>query len=199
GRGRAPRARRGRDLFLTTQYLEEADVLADRVGIIDHGHIVAEGTPAELKASVGRPTVEAVPADPADRDRAAAILARFGKPCGSERGVAVRLESGETDLAGRVRAVDAGTDLAGDIQTGFLSRRTLTPMRRLAVLGGQLGGVVTMGLVQAVVYLSVGLLVGVHVKAGPLGILVLLVFAVFVALAFGAIGALAALRTGSGE
>src|SRR5207253_10253269 len=76
----------GVTVFLTTQYLEEADVLADRVGIIDHGHIVAEGTPAELKASVGRPTVEAVPADPADRDRAAAILARFGKPCGSERG-----------------------------------------------------------------------------------------------------------------
>src|SRR5207248_308850 len=46
-------------------------------------------------------------ADPADRDRAAAILARFGKPCGSERGVAVRLESGETDLAGLVRALDA--------------------------------------------------------------------------------------------
>ena len=95
--------------------------------------------------------------------------------------------------------MNAGTDLARDIQTGFLNRLTLTPMRRLAVLGGQLGGVVTMGLVQAVVYLSVGLAVGVHVKAGPLGILVLLVFAVFVALGFGAVGALAALRTGSGE
>ena len=47
-------------VFLTTQYLEEADVLADRVGIIDHGHIVAEGTPAELKAQVGRPTLEAI-------------------------------------------------------------------------------------------------------------------------------------------
>ena len=56
-----------------------------------------------------------------------------------------------------------------------------------------------MGLVQAVVYLSVGLLVGVHFAAGPLGVLVLLVFAVFVALGFGALGAFAALRTGSGE
>src|SRR5205085_8528356 len=55
----------GVTVFLTTQYLEEADVLADRVGIIDHGRIVAEGTPAELKAQVGRPSVEAVPADPA--------------------------------------------------------------------------------------------------------------------------------------
>jgi ABC-2 type transport system ATP-binding protein len=97
----------GVTVFLTTQYLEEADVLAARVGIIDHGKIVAEGTPAELKASVGRPTVEAVPADPADHERAAAILARFGEPCGSHHGVAVRLRSGEADLAGIVRALDA--------------------------------------------------------------------------------------------
>jgi ABC-2 type transport system permease protein len=95
--------------------------------------------------------------------------------------------------------MNAGTDLARDIQTGFLNRLSLTPMRRLAVLAGQLGGVVTMGLVQAVVYLSAGLLVGVHVAAGPLGVLVLLGFAVLVALGFGALGAFAALRTGSGE
>src|SRR5881396_3825270 len=62
----------GVTVFLTTQYLEEADVLADRVGIIDHGRIVAEGTPAELKAQVGRPTVEAMPAD----ERIADVLAR---------------------------------------------------------------------------------------------------------------------------
>ena len=52
----------GVTVFLTTQYLEEADVLADRVGIIDHGRIVAEGTPGQLKAEVGRPTVEGLPA-----------------------------------------------------------------------------------------------------------------------------------------
>jgi ABC-2 type transport system ATP-binding protein len=96
----------GVTVFLTTQYLEEADVLADRVGIIDHGHIVAEGTPLELKATVGRPTVEAVPADRADRERVAAILARFGEPCASAHGVAVRL-AGEADLIGIVRALDA--------------------------------------------------------------------------------------------
>ena len=79
-------------VFLTTQYLEEADVLADRVGIIDHGRIVAEGTPAELKAEIGRPTVEVVPAEPDEHERAAAILARFGEPCArSAEGVAVRL------------------------------------------------------------------------------------------------------------
>ena len=55
----------GVTVFLTTQYLEEADVLADRVGIIDHGRIVAEGTPAALKAQIGSPTLEAVPVDPA--------------------------------------------------------------------------------------------------------------------------------------
>jgi ABC-2 type transport system permease protein len=95
--------------------------------------------------------------------------------------------------------MNAGTDLARDIQTGFLNRLSLTPMRRIAVLAGQLGGVVTMGLVQAVVYLSVGLAAGVHIAAGVLGVVVLLAFAVFVALGFGALGAFAALRTGSGE
>ena len=94
-------------VFLTTQYLEEADVLADRVGIIDHGKIVAEGTPAALKAEVGRPTLEAIPSEPADRERAAAILARFGDPCASTKGVAVRMRLDGTDLAEVVRALDA--------------------------------------------------------------------------------------------
>src|SRR2546421_3523244 len=92
-------------VFLTTQYLEEADVLADRVGIIDHGHIVAEGTPAELKAQVGRPTVEAIPANPEDASRVAEILARFGDPCGPTKGVAARLRAGEPALVDVVRAL----------------------------------------------------------------------------------------------
>jgi ABC-2 type transport system permease protein len=95
--------------------------------------------------------------------------------------------------------MNAGTDLARDIQTGFLNRLSLTPMRGVAVLAGQLGGVVTMGLVQALVYLAVGLAVGVRIESGIGGVLVLLVFAALVALGFGALGALAALRTGSGE
>jgi ABC-2 type transport system ATP-binding protein len=97
----------GVTVFLTTQYLEEADVLADRVGIIDHGKIVAEGTPAALKAEVGRPTVEAIPTDPHERDRAMAILGRFGEPARSQRGVAVQLRSGDADLAAIVREIDA--------------------------------------------------------------------------------------------
>jgi ABC-2 type transport system permease protein len=95
--------------------------------------------------------------------------------------------------------MNAGTDLARDIQTGFLSRLSLTPMRGIALLAGQLGGVVTLGVVQAAVYLSVGLAVGVRLESGALGVLVLFAFAILVALGFGALGALAALRTGSGE
>ncbi|HEX6601363.1 MAG TPA: ATP-binding cassette domain-containing protein [Solirubrobacterales bacterium] len=98
----------GVTVFLTTQYLEEADALANRVGIIDHGKIVAEGTPAELKAEIGRPTVEAVPREEGERQRMASVLGHFGQPAGaSPRGVAVRLEGGESQLAEVVRALDA--------------------------------------------------------------------------------------------
>src|ERR687893_530886 len=68
----------GVTVFLTTQYLEEADILADRVGIIDQGRIVAEGTPDALKAQIGRPSVEAVPSERGDRDAMQQILTRFG-------------------------------------------------------------------------------------------------------------------------
>jgi ABC-2 type transport system ATP-binding protein len=98
----------GVTVFLTTQYLEEADVLADRVGIIDHGRIVAEGTPERLKAEIALPTVEAVPADPEERAVVAQVLQRFGEPTqASPNGVAVRLERGEAGLADVVRALDA--------------------------------------------------------------------------------------------
>jgi ABC-2 type transport system ATP-binding protein len=98
----------GVTVFLTTQYLEEADVLANRVGIIDRGRIVAEGTPSELKAGIGRPSVEAIPHDPGDRERLAATLHRFGEEAAaSSNGVAVRLPEGAGDLAEIVRALDA--------------------------------------------------------------------------------------------
>ena len=97
----------GVTVFLTTQYLEEADALADRVGIIDHGKIVAEGTPAELKAQIGRPTLEAIPQRDADQRAVAAVLARFGDECDSIKGVAVRLRQPDEALAGIVRALDA--------------------------------------------------------------------------------------------
>src|SRR5207245_8528214 len=85
----------GVTVFLTTQYLEEADVLADRVGIIDRGKIVAEGTPAELKASIGRPSVEAVPADPGDRERLETVMRGFGEAAAaSSNAIAARLPEG---------------------------------------------------------------------------------------------------------
>jgi ABC-2 type transport system ATP-binding protein len=97
----------GVTIFLTTQYLDEADVLADRVGIIDNGHIVAEGTPAALKAEIGKPTVQVVPADPDDRPAIAEALDRFGEPVATAPGsLAVRLER-DHDLTDVVRALDA--------------------------------------------------------------------------------------------
>jgi ABC-2 type transport system ATP-binding protein len=101
-------AEEGVTVFLTTQYLEEADVLADRVGIIDHGRIVAEGSPTQLKSEIGRPSVEIVPQDARQRDALAAVLVRFGERTeASPKGLAVRLRGGERDLADVVRALDA--------------------------------------------------------------------------------------------
>src|SRR5256714_11456064 len=95
----------GVTVFLTTQYLEEADILAARVGIIDHGRIVAEGTPEALKAEIGRPSVEAIPATPEERPRVAEVLLRFGESVpGTPRGVTVRLR--DATLADVVRALD---------------------------------------------------------------------------------------------
>jgi len=98
----------GMTVFLTTQYLEEADVLADRVGIIDRGEIVAEGTPAQLKAEIGRPTVEVTPVEGTDSNAVSDVLGRFGElVSAAHRGVAVRLRPGIDDLADVVRALDA--------------------------------------------------------------------------------------------
>ena len=94
---------------------------------------------------------------------------------------------------------NAGTDLARDIQTGFLDRLALTPMRGAALLTGQLGGVVVLGLVQAAVYLFVGLAFGARIEAGPAGAVVIVALAVLISLAFGSVGVVMALRTGSGE
>jgi ABC-2 type transport system permease protein len=95
--------------------------------------------------------------------------------------------------------MNAGTDLAKDIQTGFLNRLSLTSMRGVALIAGQLAGVVVMGLVQAAFYLAVGLAVGVDFASSAAGILVLFLFAAVISASFGAIGTFLALRTGSGE
>src|SRR5581483_7808920 len=107
----------GVTVFLTTQYLEEADFLADRLGIIHRGSIVAEGTPAALKAEIGRPTIEAVPADGAQIERLEAVLARFGEPLPATRGAAaVRLADGTEELADVVRGLDAEGIAVADLK-----------------------------------------------------------------------------------
>jgi ABC-2 type transport system permease protein len=96
-------------------------------------------------------------------------------------------------------ANSAGTNIAEDIESGFLSRLSLTPLTRGALLTGQLAGVVALGLAQACVFLAVGEAAGAGFKAGVLGVFVLLALSVLITLGFGTLGALAALRTGSGE
>jgi ABC-2 type transport system permease protein len=95
--------------------------------------------------------------------------------------------------------MNAGTDLARDIQTGFLDRLGLTPMRGSALIAGQLVGVATLGFLQASVYVAAGLLAGIDIATGPPGVAVILGLASLYALGFGTVGTLLALRTGSGE
>jgi ABC-2 type transport system ATP-binding protein len=98
----------GVTVFLTTQYLEEADALANRVGIIDHGRIVIEGTPDELKASVGRSSVEIEPHDAARLPDLERALAPFGTAIATRGSSAsIRLDEGVGDVAAIVRALDS--------------------------------------------------------------------------------------------
>ena len=139
----------GMTLFLTTQYLEEADQLPDHLGIIDHGKIVAEGTPDELKAEVGRPTVEVVPAEHAERQRAEELLRPFGELVpGTPQGAAVRLDDGSEELANIIRAFDqAGVRVANlelheaSLNDVFLTKtgRSLEGAQREAAQEGETG------------------------------------------------------------
>ena len=95
--------------------------------------------------------------------------------------------------------MNAGTDLARDVQTGFINRLSLTALRDWPLLTGQLAGVVVLGVFQVLFYIAVGLVAGVEFASGPAGIAVLLLYGAIVSLAFGALGAWLAFRTGSGE
>jgi ABC-2 type transport system permease protein len=96
-------------------------------------------------------------------------------------------------------AMSAGTNVADDVETGFLSRLSLTPLRRTALLLGQLSGVLTLGLIQAVAFVLVGVAAGADFETGAPGALVIVVLSLLISLAFGALGAFAALRSGSAE
>ena len=93
----------------------------------------------------------------------------------------------------------AGTELANDIESGFLNRLQLTPLRRIAILIGQMAGATTLAFLGALVYLAVGLIAGVDIKSGVGGAVLLVVYAVFIAIAFAGIGATMGARTGSPE
>jgi ABC-2 type transport system ATP-binding protein len=98
---------RGTTVFLTTQYMEEADQLAGRIAIIDNGRIVAEGSPAQLKAKVGDPTLRVALAGDANRARAEQTLAAFGETVPDADGyIAIRLSGGASRMAAVSRALD---------------------------------------------------------------------------------------------
>jgi ABC-2 type transport system ATP-binding protein len=98
----------GTTVFLTTQYLEEADQLADRVGIISAGKLVAEGTPKTLKAEVGRPHLElSLVEQQGNESRAEAVLARFGRPLPARDGtLMVEVERGSAEIGPIVVALN---------------------------------------------------------------------------------------------
>lgn len=96
-------------------------------------------------------------------------------------------------------ANSAGTNVASDIESGFLNRLALTPLRRVSLLMGQLTGILALGLIQALTFVAVGLAFGEGIEAGPAGVVVIVALSLVISLAFGCIGAFVALRSGNGE
>jgi ABC-2 type transport system permease protein len=96
-------------------------------------------------------------------------------------------------------ALNGGQDLARDIQGGFLDRLAMTPMSGAALLAGQLGGALFMGVVSAVLYLVVGVAFGAGIASGVGGALVLVALAIAISFAFACFGTFVALRAGTGE
>lgn len=96
-------------------------------------------------------------------------------------------------------ANSAGTNVASDIESGFLNRLALTPLKRVALMMGQLSGIVALGLIQALTFLAVGVVLGAGIQAGIGGAVVIVLLSLTISLAFGCIGAFVALRSGTGE
>jgi ABC-2 type transport system ATP-binding protein len=110
--------REGTTVLLTTQYLDEADQLSDRIAVIDHGQVIAEGTPGELKASAGAGVLRIRLASAADRDRAQQMLSRALR-------VAVRPEPDPAALTARIETGPGGWDASQTVTQGMseLSRQ----------------------------------------------------------------------------
>jgi ABC-2 type transport system ATP-binding protein len=107
----------GTTVFLTTQYLEEADQLADNVAIIDRGRIVAEGTPESLKTQIGHPHIQLQLAEGSVAE-AEEVCAEIGKllPPTDGRTVLVEVENGAADIARVVRALDEADIAVGSLE-----------------------------------------------------------------------------------
>ncbi len=108
----------GTTVFLTTQYLEEADQLCDRLGIIADGRIVADGTPAALKADIGRPHLDLVLADGSDLSAAREVVTRFGDQRPSTEGchLSIALAHGAADIAPILRALDDADFVVAELE-----------------------------------------------------------------------------------
>jgi ABC-2 type transport system permease protein len=98
-----------------------------------------------------------------------------------------------------IGGVSAGAAFAADIEGGFFDRLVASPVSRVAILVGRLGGSVTLAIVQCGLFLSVAAIFGARVEGGAGGVLVLFVFAILLSVAVGGLGVVLALRTGSAE
>lgn len=126
--------------------------------------------------------------------RAAAALPGFPDVSYFDFALAVTFMQGAIFATG-----GAGTDLAADIESGFLNRLSLTPMSGTALVLGQLGGAIALGVLQATFYIGAGLIGGATIAAGIAGVAVIYVLVIVMAIGFGAIGVAVALRSGNGE
>lgn len=106
----------GKTILLTTQYLEEVDRLADRIAVVDHGRIIAQGTAQSLKAMVGGDVVEVTVADPDTLKAATKALADLGAKADASRlRVVVPAPHGPKSLVEAVRRLDAAKIDASDV------------------------------------------------------------------------------------
>jgi ABC-2 type transport system ATP-binding protein len=104
----------GTTVLLTTQYLEEADQLADRIAVIDRGTVIAEGTSGDLKSSVGVGALHVRLGNPADRDNARQLLAR-------SLGEAVALDADPRSLSARLSDPRRAATAVAELQAGGIA------------------------------------------------------------------------------